>query len=80
MLFSYEFTNLLVQILSSWEVIAVTLVLVVYYSLVSYVVRGHRRPSAPVVPKTPRPKRIPKEKKAPPKPADEDEDLEMQEA
>ncbi|MDR1031237.1 MAG: hypothetical protein LBL76_10255 [Treponema sp.] len=36
---SNELKNLLVQIITSWQVVGVTLVLIAYFSLVSYVVR-----------------------------------------
>jgi hypothetical protein len=45
-LFSEELKNLLIQVISSREVIAVTVVLVLYFLLVSYVSRTHRRSRA----------------------------------
>jgi len=44
--FSKEFFELLTEILKSWQVIAVTIVLVIYLYIVSYVARKHRRPMA----------------------------------
>jgi len=44
--FSKEFFELLTEILKSWQVIAITVVLVIYMYIVSYVARKHRRPIA----------------------------------
>jgi hypothetical protein len=43
-MFSKEMLALLLQVISSWQVIAVTVVVLVYMSLVSYVARIHHRP------------------------------------
>ena len=34
---------MLIQVITSWQVIAVTLVIVIYFSIVSYVARVHHR-------------------------------------
>lgn len=39
--------NVLFQVIKSWEVLAVTAVLIVYFFLISYAARGHRRPGSP---------------------------------
>ena len=44
-MFSKELTELLIQVIKSWQVIAVTVALVLYISLVKYVGRTHHRPS-----------------------------------
>jgi hypothetical protein len=44
--FSKEVIDLLLQVLKSWQVIAVTVAIVLYMSLVSYVARAHHRPRA----------------------------------
>ena len=41
---SKELMALLVQIISSWQVIAVTIVIVVYFSLVSFVAQVYQQP------------------------------------
>jgi len=54
-MFSSEVRRMLVQVISSWQVIAVTVVLIIYISVVNYVARiykrGSRRSSVPIVPK-----------------------------
>jgi len=46
-MFSKEFFELLTEILKSWQVIAITIVLAIYMYIVSYVSRiHHRRPMA----------------------------------
>jgi hypothetical protein len=65
---SNELKNLVIQTITSWQVIGVTLGLIVYFSLVSYVAQFHRKPVAASKSK-PKPK---KEKKVPPKPEDEE--------
>jgi hypothetical protein len=44
--FSKEVIDLLLQVLKSWQVIAVTIAIILYMSLVSYVARTHHRPRA----------------------------------
>ncbi|MCL2244597.1 MAG: RNA polymerase I-specific transcription initiation factor RRN3 family protein [Treponema sp.] len=43
-MFSKEFLELLTDILKSWQVIAITIVLAIYMYIVSYVSRAHHRP------------------------------------
>jgi hypothetical protein len=54
-MFSGEVRKLLIQVISSWQVIAVTIVLIIYVSIVNYVARIHRRNSSrsgmPLIPK-----------------------------
>jgi heme/copper-type cytochrome/quinol oxidase subunit 2 len=47
--FSEELSNLIIRVITSWQVIVVTVVLILYFMLVSYVsrLRHHSRPSAP---------------------------------
>jgi len=44
-MFSDELKNLLFQVIKSWQVIAVTIVLVLYISLVNYASRAHKKPA-----------------------------------
>ena len=47
-MFNEELRNLLIQVLTSWQVLAVTVVLVLYIFLVNYVARiYHRRRQPP---------------------------------
>jgi hypothetical protein len=41
---SKELIALLVEVISSWQVIVITIVIFLYFSLVSYVARLYRRP------------------------------------
>ncbi|MDR0583061.1 MAG: hypothetical protein LBG57_01745 [Treponema sp.] len=43
-IFSKEIVALLLQVVTSWQVIAVTLAVLIYMSLVSYVARTRHRP------------------------------------
>ena len=45
-MFSKEFLDLLVQLIKSWQVIAVSIVLVIYLYIVSYTARSYHRPRA----------------------------------
>jgi hypothetical protein len=45
-MFKPEMLKLIVKVVSSWQVIAVTIVLVLYFMLVSYVARLHHRSKA----------------------------------
>jgi hypothetical protein len=56
-MFSEELKSLLFQVIKSWQVIAVSIVMIVYLSLVGYVSRAHHKPSS--VSKT-KPKKIKK--------------------
>ena len=55
-MFSSEIRNLLIQVITSWQVLAVTGVLVVYVFLVNYVAKlyRHRRPPSFTMPKIPK--------------------------
>jgi hypothetical protein len=46
-MFSGELISLLKQVISSWQVIAVSVALVLYIFLVSYVARTYKRPGGP---------------------------------
>ncbi|MDR2143671.1 MAG: hypothetical protein LBP29_04805 [Treponema sp.] len=46
MMFKPEMLKLLAGVISSWQVIAVTIALVLYFMLVSYVARLYHRPGA----------------------------------
>jgi hypothetical protein len=45
-MFSKELTELLFQVIKSWQVIAVSVALILYMSLVSYVSRAHHKPAS----------------------------------
>jgi hypothetical protein len=62
-LFSKELTSLIVSVLSSWQVIVVTLGVVVYVALVSNVARLYHN-ARPKPPRVRRPKKEKKEKEA----------------
>jgi hypothetical protein len=70
---SDELKNLVIQTITSWQVIGVTLGLIVYFSLVSYVVRFRRKLNEVASKSKPKPKPK-KEKKAPDKSEDEDDE------
>ncbi|MDR2135839.1 MAG: hypothetical protein LBO76_04410 [Treponema sp.] len=44
---SNELFDVLIQVIKSWEVLAVTGVLILYFFLVSYAARSHQRPGSP---------------------------------
>ena len=72
-MFGREIRQLLIQVISSWQVIAVTIVLVIYISLVNYVARlQHRSSHRPAI-------RRPKRKKSEPAPSPEAEELGLEE-
>ena len=48
-MFSKELLPLFIHVISSWQVIAVTIVIIFYFSLVSYVSRIHRRVSGAAI-------------------------------
>jgi len=51
-MFSEEVRKLLVEVITSWQVLAVTVILIVYIFLVNYVARlYHRRRRQPPMPK-----------------------------
>ena len=43
-MFTKEVFDLLIQVIKSWQVIAVTIAIILYMSLVSYAARAYRRP------------------------------------
>jgi hypothetical protein len=67
--FSKELVDLLIQVVSSWQVLVATGVLVLYISLVSYVARTHRPPRGPSLSA---PKKAKKDKQAESGPAHEE--------
>jgi hypothetical protein len=44
-MFSDELKDILIQVIKSWQVIAVSIVLVLYISLVNYASRAHKKPA-----------------------------------
>ena len=44
---SQELLDVLIQVIKSWQVLAVTGVLILYFFLVSYAARSHKRPGSP---------------------------------
>jgi hypothetical protein len=44
---SAELLDVLIQVIKSWQVLAVTGVLILYFFLVSYAARSHKRPGSP---------------------------------
>jgi flagellar biosynthesis/type III secretory pathway M-ring protein FliF/YscJ len=53
-MFSKELKDMLLQVVTSWQVLAVTVAVILYFFLVSYVGRNYRRPrhvSAKLIPK-----------------------------
>ncbi|MDR1505986.1 MAG: hypothetical protein LBI67_02685 [Treponema sp.] len=69
MMFTPELLRLVVRLVGSWQVIAVTVVLILYFTLVSYVARLYHRPGSFSF--TPKPKKQ-KPGKAPPPDTEED--------
>ena len=65
-----ELRSLIVEVMTSWQVIFITVAIVVYLSLVFYVVRYTKKVPIPKKPKQPKPPKPKKEKK----PAAEEED------
>ena len=49
-----ELRGLLAQVITSWQVIAVSVVIILYFFLVSYVADLYRRPRTPSIPRPPR--------------------------
>ena len=45
-MFTDELINLLLQVIKSWQVIAVTIALLLYMSMVNYVLRAHHKPAS----------------------------------
>jgi hypothetical protein len=69
---SNELSSLLVQVITSWQVLAITGALVVYMYLVAYVARTYHRPRMATRLK---PKKVKKEKSAAPTVANSDDEL-----
>jgi hypothetical protein len=68
-----ELLQLLPQVLTSWEVLAVTVVLILYFFLVFYVARLYSRPkSFSMTPKPVKPAKSKTKTKAPAEPEVED--------
>jgi hypothetical protein len=72
-MFSSEFFELLKQILASWQVIAVTVALVLYIYIVNYVSRSYHSPKV-------KKERVSKPKKAAPAPAVKEGDFDEEES
>ena len=74
-MFSEELKNLLIQVIKSWQVIAVSIVLVLYISLVNYAARAHKKPAfvSKLKPKKKEKKEKPKKEKPKKETDDEDE-------
>ena len=75
-MFSAEVRNLIIQVISSWQVLTVTIVIILYFFLVSYVARVYYRRRRPR--KAPLPKRKTEEKSEDPV-LDETDDLGLEE-
>ena len=67
-MFGEEVRSMLVQVITSWQVLAATIVIIIYLSLVSYVVKFHDRPR-----RAPKPKGKKDKKAAAPPPPAKDE-------
>ena len=75
-MFSGEVRRMLLQVITSWQVIAVTVVLVIYISVVNYVARIYNRSSrGPHVSLIPKGKKKAKKSEASAPPATDDLDL-----
>jgi hypothetical protein len=55
-----EVSNLIIQLITSWQVILVTIVVFFYFFLVSYVARLHYKLKAPGMSRPPKMKKIPR--------------------
>ena len=69
-MFSDELKELLIKVLTSWQVIAATLVIIIYVALVNYVSRSRYRRRTPPPP----PVKAAKTEKAKEKPEPEEDD------
>ena len=76
-MFSEELKGLLIQVIKSWQVIAVSIVLVLYISLVNYAARAHKKPVS--VSKLKPKKKEKKEKPKKEKPASKEDEEEIHE-
>jgi hypothetical protein len=61
-MFSKELWNFLIQVISSWQIILVTVVLILYFTLVSYVARVYHPSRISDFSFNSKPKKIKKEK------------------
>jgi len=79
-MFSSEMRNLLFQVISSWQVLAVTGVLIIYIFMVNSVARIYRRRRPPpiIMPRIKKPKQEKNQEKAPAA-ASESGDIELEE-
>ena len=68
-MFSEEIRALLLQVITSWQVLAVTVFLLIYISIVNYVARIYYRRSR----KPPKPKKVKQEAPEMMAPSDDDE-------
>jgi hypothetical protein len=80
-MFSDELKNLLFQVIKSWQVIAVSVVLVLYISLVNYAARAHKKPTfvSKLKPKKKEKKEKPKKEKAKKDGGEDEEEIHEQE-
>jgi len=80
-MFSDELKSLLFQVIKSWQVIAVTIVLVLYISLVNYASRAHKKPAfvSKIKPKKKEKKEKPKKEKPAPKEGEGEDEIHEQE-
>jgi len=79
-MFSEELKSLLIQVVKSWQVIAVTVVLVLYISLVNYAARAHKKPAfvSKIKPKKKEKKEKPKKEAPGPKDAEGEDEIHEQ--
>ena len=66
---------MLIQVISSWQVIAVTVVLIIYISVVNYVARIYNRKTRSSLPLVPNDKKKDKKSKAAASPVTDELDL-----
>jgi len=80
-MFSEELKVLLFQVIKSWQVIAVSIVLVLYISLVNYAARAHKKPVSvsKIKPKKKEKKEKPKKEKPKPQGTEGEEEITEQE-
>ena len=74
-MFSEEVRSLLAQVLTSWQVLAVTVVIIIYIFLINYVARTHHRSIGFSMPKIKRKKTPKAQVPAGPEAAADDDDL-----
>jgi len=80
-MFSEELKGLLIQVIKSWQVIAVSIALVLYISLVNYAARAHKKPVSvsKLKPKKKEKKEKPKKEKSKPQETEDEEEIHEQE-